>query len=179
MDNRGQSGSILKLVNLARAAYGAPELKTLLGGQPHSASFCSIGRSLRSGVEDWLFVAVGTRHLRLWALGKDSAAIARLVMTAWGITGHQPAQSRDKSGCVTFPLQAPMQEFINQFDHGLLPNYQSEVNQGEMRRLGELARTIPIPVAWRDRRGGFRGMESELRKNQASPREVGGDFVHR
>jgi len=30
-----------------------------------SASVCTICRSLRSGVEDWLFVAVGSKYLRL------------------------------------------------------------------------------------------------------------------
>jgi hypothetical protein len=65
MDNRSRSRSSLELVNLARAAYAAPELDTLLSGHPHSASVCTICRSLRSGVEDWLFVAVGSKYLRL------------------------------------------------------------------------------------------------------------------
>lgn len=40
MDSRDLSGPVLKLVNLARASYGAFELETLLMGQPQNASFC-------------------------------------------------------------------------------------------------------------------------------------------
>jgi hypothetical protein len=74
--------SVLKLVNLARVAYGALELKSLLSGQPYRASRCPIDRSLLSGVEDWLFVAVGTKYLRLWALNRDSGAIAEQILMA-------------------------------------------------------------------------------------------------
>jgi hypothetical protein len=88
MDNSVHGRTVLKLVNQARAAYGALELGTLLSGQPHSASFCPIGRSFRSGVEDWLFVALGSKHLRLWTLGKDSAAVARLRQRGECLTGR-------------------------------------------------------------------------------------------
>src|SRR5437879_1085055 len=69
MDNSDLGRRVLELVNLARATYGAFALETLLRGQPRSASFCPIGRSLRIGVEYWLFVAVGTKYLRVWTVG--------------------------------------------------------------------------------------------------------------
>ena len=158
MDNRGQNSSVLRLVNLARAAYGAFELKTLLSGEPHSASVCSIGRSLRSGVEDWLFVAVGSKYLRLWARGKDSAAIADLIMTAWAMPHQLLAQPGEKSGCVVVALPAEIREFVDQFDRGLLPDYQSEVGQIEVRQLSELAHAMPLPVGRLDNRGDLRGI---------------------
>jgi hypothetical protein len=164
MDNRGQVSSVLKLVNQARAAYGAPELETLLSGQPHSVSFCPIGRSLRSGVEEWLFVALGSKHLRLWAPGNDSAAVARLIMTAWGMPHLPMVQPRDKSGCMTLALPAAICDFVNQFDRGLLPDYEREAGQSEMRQLSELARAMPILVGQRNSLGGLREVESESKK---------------
>lgn len=158
MDNGNRRRSVLNLVNLARSAYSAPELEALLGGRPHSASICAIGRSLRNGVEDWLFVAVGNKYLRLWALGKDSAAIADLIMTAWQMPHQLLIQPGGQSGCVIFPLPAEIREFVDLFDHGLLPNYQDEVGQIEMRRLSELARAMPPPVGRLNSRGNLRGI---------------------
>jgi hypothetical protein len=158
MDNRGQNSSVLRLVNLARAAYGALELETLLSGQPRSASVCTIGRSLRSGLEDWLFVAVGSKYLRLWARGKDSAAIADLIMTAWAMPHRLLTQPGEKSGCVIFALPAEIREFVDQFDRGLLPDYQGEVGQIEMRQLSELAHAMPLHVGRLNNRGNLRGI---------------------
>jgi hypothetical protein len=162
MDIQDPNRSVLRLVNLARAAYGAVELKSLLTGQPHSASGCVIGRSLRWGVEDWLFVAVGSKYLRLWALGKDWAAIAEQVLTAWG-TGHLLTQPGEKSGCAMLALPAEIREFIYKFDRGLLPDYQGEVDEIEMRRLSELARKMPILVGRRNTWGNSHS------KGQSSP----------
>jgi hypothetical protein len=150
MDNRVQIGSVLKRVNLARAAYGAFDLETLLGGEPHSASFCAIGRSLRSGVEDWLFVSIGSAHLRLWTLGKDPDAVAKLIMTAWGISDHRLRRPHDKSIFVTLPLPIAIREFVNQFDRGLLPEFRGAVSQEDMRRLNELVHAIPFRIGQRN-----------------------------
>jgi hypothetical protein len=98
MDSRNGSEQILRLVNLARATYWASELEALPGGELHSAPFCPIGRSLRRGVEDWLFVTVGSKHLRLWAAGKDPVAFAQKIMTAWKIPLERLQQSRDRPG---------------------------------------------------------------------------------
>lgn len=146
MDRRDRSGQVLKLVNLARATYGASELEALPGGQVHSAPFCPIGRSLRRGVEDWLFVTVGSKHLRLWAVGKDSVAIAKKIMTAWGIPHEQLKQSRERLGIVMFSLPSELREFVDRFDRGLLPGHQGQVDQQEVRHLAELASNMPIPV---------------------------------
>jgi hypothetical protein len=163
MDHRDRRGSVLKLVNLARAAYGAPDLKSLASGQRHSASVCAIGRSLRSGVEDWLFVAVGRTHVRLWALGKDTAAIAEQILTAWEMPRHLLTQPGEKSGCVILPLRAEIREFIDQFDRGSLSDYKGEVDEIEMRQLCELARMMPILVGRRDT------WDKSHRKSQPSP----------
>ena len=143
---------MLKLVNLARAAYGAPELETLVGGQPHSASLCPIGRSLRKGVEDWLFVAVGSKYLRLWASGKDLLAVAAQIRTAWKMPGQLMLDPVNKSACVTIQLPAEMSEFIDRFDRGMLPNYEREVDPHEIHQLKELARAMPLSVERRIRR---------------------------
>src|SRR5262245_56930396 len=129
MNSRDRSGRVLKLVNLARPTYGAFELETLLRGQLQSASFCPIGRSLRRGVEDWLFVAVGTKHLRVWAPGKEPAAIAKQIMTAWGMPDRRLKQSGERSGFVILPLPSEICEFVDQFDRGLLPDCQGQVEQ--------------------------------------------------
>jgi hypothetical protein len=150
MNNRVQIGSVLKLVNLARAAYGAFDLETVLGGEPHSASFCAIGRSLRSGVEDWLFVAIGSTHLRLWTLGRDPDAVAKLIMTAWGISDHRPRRPHDKSIFVTLPLPTAIREFVSQFDRGLLPEYRGAVSRGDFRKLSELVHAIPFRIGQRN-----------------------------
>jgi hypothetical protein len=164
MDNSGLGSSVLKLVNQARAAYGALELETLPSGQPHSASFCPIGRSFRSGVGDWLFVALGSKHLRLWTPGKDSAAVASLILTAWGMPHRPMVQPRDKSGCVTLALPAAIRDFVIQFDLGLLPDYHGIVGPSEMRQLSELARAMPILLGQQNSLGGLRGVESESKK---------------
>jgi hypothetical protein len=145
MDNRDRSGQILKLANLARATYGASELEALPGGQIHSAPFCPIGRSLRKGVEDWLFVTVGSKHLRLWAVGKDPVAIAKQIMTAWHIPHEQLQQSRERSGVVMFPLPSEIAEFVDQFDRGLLPDLQRQVAHQEVQHLRKIASAMPTP----------------------------------
>jgi hypothetical protein len=157
MEGGDRSGPVLKLVNLARAAYGAFELETLLSGQPRSASFCPIGRSLRKGVEDWLFTAVGTKYLRIWALGKEPVAIANQIMTAWGIPPRRLKQSGDRSGFVLLPLPSELRDFVDQFDRGLLPNYQGEVDSAEVRQLKELASGMPILGRQRNSWGNIRG----------------------
>jgi hypothetical protein len=163
MDSLDPARCVLRLVNLARAAYGAVELKSLLSGQPHSASVCAVSRSLRSGAEDWLFVAVGGTHLRLWALGKDTAAIAEQILTAWEMPRHLLTQPGEKSACVILPLGAEIREFIDQFDRGLLPDYQGEVDQIEICRLSKLARRVPLLVGRRNTWGTSHG------KSQPSP----------
>jgi hypothetical protein len=149
MDSRDRSEQVLKLVNLARATYGAAELEALPRGELHSAPFCPIGRSLRRGVEDWLFVTVGSKHLRLWAVGKDPVAITQQIMTAWKIPLERLQQSRDRPGIVMFSLPPELQEFIDRFDRGLLPGHQGQVDQQEVRQLRTLARNMPIPVRQR------------------------------
>jgi hypothetical protein len=144
MDNSNLGRRVLELVNLARATYGAFALETLLRGQPRSASFCPIGRSLRIGVEDWLFVAVGTRYLRVWTVGKTPAAIAERFLLAWGMPHGGVKQSGGRSGCVTSALPREMREFVDQFDRGFLADYQGQVDCQEIRQLNELARDIPI-----------------------------------
>ncbi len=151
MDRRHGSEQVLKLVNLARATYGASELEALPGGELHSAPFCPIGRSLRRGAEDWLFVTVGSKHLRLWAAGKDPLAFARQIMTAWKIPFERLQQSRDRAGMVMFSLPSELQEFIEQFDRGLLPDHEGQVDQQEARQLRALASSIPVPVKRRNR----------------------------
>jgi hypothetical protein len=135
----------LRLVNMARVSYGAAELESLLPGQPRSASFCPIGRSLRKGVEGWLFVAVGTRYLRVWAPEQDSAAIARRILAAWGMPEQRLVPSVERGGFVLLPLPADLSKFLEQFDRGLLPAYQGEVDPKEVLRLKELALRMPIP----------------------------------
>ncbi len=157
MDSPDRKESVLKLVNLARATYGAFELGTLLWGQPRSASFCPIGRSLRKGVEDWLFIAVGTKYLRVWGLGKEPRTIAMQIMTAWEIPHGRLKQSGERSGFVLLPLPSELREFVDQFDRGLLPDYQGHVDPREMRQLRELARTMPIPGRQQDNWGNIRG----------------------
>jgi len=130
---------------MARASYGAPELDALLPGQPRSASFCPIGRSSRKGVEEWLFVAVGTRYLRVWTSAQDSLAIAKRILAAWGTPDGRLVQSAELTGFVLLPLPPELTQFLEQFDRGLLPQYQGRVDQEEQRKLKELAGGMPIP----------------------------------
>jgi len=139
------SERVLELVNLARRTYGGAELDGLLPGEPLSASFCPLGRSLRSGVGDWLFVAVGTRHLRLWTLDKDPAHVARAILRAWGLPQKRLKKSSEGAGCAVIPLPSELSDFVIRFDQGLLPDYQAEVDGDEVRRLSELAPKIPLP----------------------------------
>jgi hypothetical protein len=145
MDSSDRTSQVLKLLNLARATYGASELKSLSGGELHSAPFCPIGRSLRVGVEDWLFVTVGSKHLRLWTVGQDSVTIAKRIMTAWAIPHEQLRQSRDRPGVAMLPLPSELREFINRFDRGLLPAHQGPLDQSEVQHLRELASGMPMP----------------------------------
>jgi hypothetical protein len=96
-------------------------------------------------VEDWLFVAVGTKYLRVWVLGKEPVAIAEQIMTAWGMPHRRLKQSGERSGFVILPLPLEIREFVDQFDRGLLPDYQGHVDHQERRQLRELARGMPIP----------------------------------
>lgn len=146
MDRRDRSEQVLKLVNLARGTYGASDLEALAGGELHSAPFCPIGRSLRKGVENWLFVTVGSKHLRLWAVGKNPVAIAQQIMRAWKIPLEQLQQSRDKPGIVIFSLPSELREFIDRFDRGLLPGHRAQVDQQEVRQLKALASSMPVPA---------------------------------
>jgi hypothetical protein len=146
VDNRDPSEKVLKLVNLARAAYGAPELESLPGGQIRSALYCPVGRSLRKGVEDWLFVTVGSKHLRLWAVGKDPVTIAKQIMTAWGMSHEQPKPSRASPEIVMVPLPYELREFLHRFDRGLLPNLEGQIDQREVHHLKDLANSMPNPV---------------------------------
>lgn len=145
IDSPDQIGRVLKLVNLARASYGAFELEALQKGETQSASFCPIGRSLRKGVEDWLFAAVGNKHLRVWALGREPAAIAKQIMTAWGIPHKRLKPSGERSGFVILPLPAELCEFVTEFDRGLMPDYLGRAERQEVRQLRELARGMPVP----------------------------------
>jgi hypothetical protein len=136
---------VLELVNQARATYDASELKRLLPGQVQSASFCPIGRSLRAGVEDWLFTAVGTKFLRVWALGNDPATIGKQILTAWEMPHSRLKQSGERSGYVLVPLPPELRLFVYEFDRGILRDYQGRLDPEEVRRLRELARGMPIP----------------------------------
>jgi hypothetical protein len=140
-----QGERVLKLVNLARVSYGASELEALLPGQPRSASFCPIGRSLRKGAEAWLFIAVGPRYLRIWAPERDCMTIAKRILAAWGMPEGRLVQSLERNGFVLLPLPAELSEFLEQFDRGLLPDYQGQVDNEEARKLKELARGMAIP----------------------------------
>jgi hypothetical protein len=60
-------------------------------------------------------------------------------------------------------LPTEIREFIDQFDRGLLTDYQGEVGQIDMRRLSELARTMPIPLGRQNTWG------NSLIKSQSSP----------
>jgi hypothetical protein len=140
-----QPERILRLVNQARKAYGAFELEGLLPGKPLSASFCPLGRSLRRGMEDWLFVAVGTKHLRVWTRERDPATVALAILGAWELPHQRLKKSADASSFVILPLLPELSEFVGQFDQGLLPDLLGEVDQAEVRQLRELARGIPLP----------------------------------
>jgi hypothetical protein len=144
MDNRSESEQVLKLVNMARATYGAYALEALPQGELHSAPFCPIGRSLRRGAEDWLFVTVGSKHVRLWAIGKDPVAIAQRIMTVWAIPLDRLQQSRDRPGIVIFPLPPELRKFVDRFDHGLLPVHQGKVGRVEVQQLRVLANRMPV-----------------------------------
>jgi len=102
-------------------------------------------------VEDWLFVTVGSKHLRLWAAGKDPVVFAQHIMTAWKIPLERLQQSRDRPGMVMFSLPPELREFIDQFDRGLLPGHQGQVDQQEARQLGVLASGIPLTVKRQNR----------------------------
>jgi hypothetical protein len=101
-------------------------------------------------VEDWLFVSIGSAHLRLWTLGKDPDAVAKLIMTAWGISDHPLRRPHDKSIFVTLPLPIAIREFVNQFDRGLLPEFRGAVSQEDMRQLNELVHAIPFRIGQRN-----------------------------
>ena len=144
MDTNDLAQRVRRLVNLARATYGGFELDALLRGKIQSASFCPIGRSMRIGVEHWLFVAVGTKHLRVWTLGKDRLAVAEKISAAWEVPNGGLKQSGSLPGCITLTLPFEVCEFVELFDRGFLPDYQDQVDHQEMRRLRDLARNIPI-----------------------------------
>ena len=87
----------------------------------------------------WLFVAVGTKYLRLLAPGRDPVAVGKEILTAWQLPQRQLKPSGEKSGFVLLPMPAELREFVDQFDRGLLPEFQAEVDPREKQRLRELA----------------------------------------
>ncbi len=141
-----EANRILDLINQARGTYDAFPLERLLPGQIRSASFCPLGRSLRVGVEDRVFAAVGTKHLRIWTAGADPAVIATKIMKTWEIPPRRLWKPGEEGSFVILPLRPELIEFVNQFDRGLLPDFQAEPNPAEVLRLEELARTIPSPL---------------------------------
>lgn len=136
---------VLELINQVRATYDAPQLASLLPGQLRSASFCPVGRSLRAGVEKWLFVAVGTKLLRVWALERDPVVVGNEILKAWGLAQRLLKKSGEKSGYVLLPLPSELRAFVHEFDGGLWPDYQCNVHPQEVFRLRELAHGMPIP----------------------------------
>lgn len=140
-----QPERVLDLVNQARSTYDAPQLIELLPGEVRSASFCPLGRSFRAGVENRLFTAVGTKYLRVWTPGKNSADVAREILRVWKIPENQMKKTGEKSGYVLIPLPSELRQFVEQFDRSLLPRYKCEVSPQEVLRLRELARGMPIP----------------------------------
>jgi hypothetical protein len=85
-----------------------------------------------------------TREMQ--AVGKDSIAVATKIMTVWKIPREQLQQSCERPGIVMFPLPSEIREVVDRFDHGFLPDHQGQVDQLEVRHLGELARAMPMPV---------------------------------
>jgi hypothetical protein len=72
-------------------------------------------------------------------------------MTALGIPLERLHQSRDRPGVVMFPLPAELREFIDRFDHGLLPAHQGHVDVWQVLQLRALASDMPVPAKQRAR----------------------------
>ena len=100
---------------------------------------------MRQGVKDWLFVAVGNKHLRLWSSTKDSSAVAAQIRTAWEMPALVMLEG-GKSVCATIQLPAELSDFIDRFDRGLRPDCEREVDSPEIHQLSELARAMPISI---------------------------------
>ncbi len=157
MENLGQSDSVLKLVNGAaplrwtvRSLVISSSVWTHPGFQGGIAVISAFRP--RPSSDRRVFVAIGSNYLRLWASGRDSAAIAENIRTAWGIPNQPKTKPTQKSGAIlALPLE--MREFLNQFDCGLLPECQGEVGQIETRQLSELARAMPLSVGGHERFG--------------------------
>jgi hypothetical protein len=131
---------VLRLINAAREAYGCAPLDTIPRGERASPSFDPIARAFRAGADDWLFLAVGSNWLRLGACGKDVAALARRIHSAW-FGGQLPmnAQAAD-GGSIYVKLPPPVVDFIANFDAGKLPEFETRVADLEHARHAQVVR---------------------------------------
>ena len=122
MKSMGGSDQVLKLVNFGASYRWSVCLGALQEGESHIAPFRPIGRSLRRDASDWLFVTVGSKHIRLWAIGKDPVAIAQ-KRTVWGIPLDRVQPSREPAGNVTFPLPPELASSLTSSTMDFCPSF--------------------------------------------------------
>lgn len=132
---------VLRLINLARAAYGCAPLDAIPRGERASPSFDPMARAFRTGADEWLFLALGSRWLRIGACGKDAMAIAEKIHSAW-YGADQPISKRAaEGGSIYVRLPQPIVDFIFEFDAGKLPAFETRVADHEHARHAQVVKS--------------------------------------
>lgn len=132
---------VLKLINAAREAYGCAPLDAIPRGERASPSFDPVARAFRTGADEWLFLALGSRWLRIGACGQDAMAIAKKIHNAWYGDDHPMSKRAVEGGSIYVRLPQPIVDFIAAFDAGKLPAFETRVAEHEHARHAQVVKS--------------------------------------
>jgi hypothetical protein len=133
-------GAVKARVNDARAACLLPPLEELPTGERGNPCFCPLGRALRKDMGDTIFLAVGSKHIRLASTDGNVSEIARRIRKAWGINEGKPAPRGEQFMTVALPSE--LTQFVAEFDAGKLPKFEGLIEEAEKSRFNDLARRL-------------------------------------
>jgi hypothetical protein len=127
-------------INQARAACALGPIEGLPKGERGNPCFCPLGRALRKELGDSIFVAVGTRHLRVASTETNAEEVAERIRKAWGVSESRTMMGADQFKLV--PLPAEMTQYVVEFDAGKLPEFEGTVELIEKQHFNTLARRL-------------------------------------
>ena len=92
----------------------ASPLEELPTGERGNPCFCPLGRAFRKDMGDTVFLAVGSKHIRLASTDGNVSEIARRIRKAWGINEGKPAPRGEQFMTVALPSE--LTQFVAEFD---------------------------------------------------------------
>lgn len=98
------------------------------------------GTALRKDMGDTVFLAVGSKHIRLASTDGNVSEIARRIRKAWGINEGKPAPRGEQFMTVALPSE--LTQFVTEFDAGKLPKFEGLIEEAEKSRFNDLARRL-------------------------------------